>query len=95
MGVRLELRTKDPATYTQRSIFYPLGLRAIISWDDGATWDFSTDRIIIEGKSPWGRAQGGGFGNTLQLEDGSLISCYFYRGEDDSFQIESVRWELA
>lgn len=91
------LRLRDRrllVTYTQRSTFYPLGLRAIISYDDGETWDFYHDRIIIEGKSPWGRPQGGGFGNTVQLTDSSLISCYSYRAADDSFQIETVRWTL-
>jgi hypothetical protein len=81
-------------TFTQRSTAYPIGLQAILSHDDGATWDFSNDRIIIEGKTPWGMSQGGGFGNTLQLKDGSLISCYTYRGADNKTHLEVVRWKL-
>ena len=81
-------------TFTQRAIFYPIGLQAIISYDDGETWDFKHDRIIIEGKTPWGSASGGGFGNTLQLNDGSLISGYTYCGEDGRIHLEVVRWTL-
>jgi hypothetical protein len=81
-------------TFTQRSTFYPLGVQAVLSHDDGETWDFNSDRIIIEGKTPWGMSQGGGFGNTLQLKDGTLVSCYTYRGSDDKTHLEVVRWRL-
>jgi hypothetical protein len=39
-------------------------------------------------------AQGGGFGNTLQLKDGGLISCCTYRGADNQTHLEVVRWRL-
>jgi photosystem II stability/assembly factor-like uncharacterized protein len=81
-------------TFTQRSTFYPIGLQAVLSYDDGETWDFQKDRIIIEGKTPWGMPQGGGFGNTLQLKDGRLISCYTYRGTDNKTHLEVVHWRL-
>jgi len=81
-------------TYTQRGVIYPIGLRAQLSYDDGDTWDFEFDQIVIEGKTPWGAAQGGGFGNTLQLADGTLVSCYSYRGTDNATHIEVVRWRL-
>jgi len=45
-------------TYTQRSLIYPIGLRALISYDDGESWDFDHDQIVIEGKTPWGKPQG-------------------------------------
>lgn len=92
-------------TFTQRGVFYPIGLQAILSQDDGETWDFEADRIIIEGKTPWGMVSGGGFGNTVQLADGTLVSCYTYRAADnelstlyDDFSIptylEVARWRL-
>jgi hypothetical protein len=81
-------------TFTQRAMIAPIGLQAILSHDDGETWDFTRDRIIIEGKTPWGMPSGGAFGNTLQLKDGSLISCYTYRGADDKTHLEVVRWRL-
>ena len=39
-------------------------------------------------------ASGGGFGNTVQLEDGNLVSVYSYRREDMKTYIEAVRWSL-
>jgi hypothetical protein len=81
-------------TYTQRSLVYPIGLRGMVSHDDGASWDFEHDQLVIEGRTPWGVAQGGGFGNTLQLPDESLISCYSYRAADGQTQVEVVRWRL-
>jgi len=81
-------------TYTQRSTFYPLGLRAILSYDDGETWDFSADQIVIEGFTPWGQESGGGFGNTIQLPDGSLATCYSYNSGDTRNEIDVVRWRM-
>ncbi|MBM4070319.1 MAG: hypothetical protein FJ271_15395 [Planctomycetes bacterium] len=70
----------------------PLGLRAIISLDDGQTWDFTQDRIVIADQNHG--ASGGGFGNTIQLPDGTLVSCYSYRGRDNKTHVEAVRWKL-
>ena len=85
-------------TYTQRALTYPLGLRAVLSRDDGETWDFEHDRIVIEGRTPWGAESGGGFGNTVQLTDGTLVSCYSYNaaepGRKSETRIEIVRWKL-
>ncbi len=91
------LRLRDSrvlCTYTQRDLLYPIGLRAIISYDDGVTWDFEYDQIVIEGKTPWGCPSGGGFGNTLELKDGTLISCYSYLAADQKTYVETVRWQL-
>ena len=69
-----------------------LGLRAIISDDDGETWNFKKDRIVISYVNSG--ASGGGFGNTLQLSDGTLVSAYSYRDEKEKTHIETVRWQL-
>jgi len=37
---------------TQRGIIYPIGLQAIFGYDDGKSWDFENDRIVIEGRTP-------------------------------------------
>ena len=71
---------------------YPLGVRAIISDDDGETWDFRHDRMVISYENEG--ASGGGFGNTVQNADGSLVSCYSYRGKDGKTHVEAVRWQL-
>ena len=93
------------ATFTQRGAVYPLGLRAVLSEDgEGSRWSFDTDRIILDGQTPWGAISGGGYGNTVELADGTLVSCYSTRGEmatafSDPHQAESiyseiVRWRL-
>ena len=82
-------------TFTVRSNStdgHGLGLRAILSNDDGQTWDFGQDRIVISDAN-YG-ASGGGFGNTIQLAEGDLVSVYSYRGEDGKTHIEAVRWTL-
>ncbi|HUY89439.1 MAG TPA: sialidase family protein [Pirellulales bacterium] len=82
-------------TFTVRSNSndgYPLGLRALISPDGGETWDFAHDRIVLSDRNRG--ASGGGFGNTIQLRDQTLVSVYSYRGEDGKTHVEAVRWKL-
>lgn len=69
-----------------------LGLRAILSDDDGKTWDFQSDRMVISDVNHG--SSGGGFGNTVQLPDESLVSVYSYRGKGGKTHIEAVRWKL-
>ena len=35
-----------------------------------------------------------GFGSTVQLDDGALVSGYSYRTADDQLHCEVVRWKL-
>ena len=84
-------------TFTKRGTNTPLGLRAVFSNDDGQTWDFDSDHIIIDDNTPSGWASGGGFGNTIQLSDGSLISAYSCPGSaagQDDIKTEVVHWSL-
>jgi hypothetical protein len=85
-------------TFTKRGTNTPLGLRAVFSNDDGQTWDFDSDHIIIDDNTPSGGASGGGFGNTIQLSDGSLISAYSYPGSaagiEADIKTEVVHWSL-
>ena len=84
--------------FTKRGTNTPLGLRAVFSNDDGQTWDFDSDHIIIDDNTPSGGASGGGFGNTIQLSDGSLISAYSYPGSaagiEADIKTEVVHWSL-
>jgi hypothetical protein len=92
------LRLKDGRlllTFTVRSNStdgYSLGLRAIISNDDGETWDFTHDRLVLSSVNHG--ASGGGFGNTIQLKNGTLVSCYSYRDEQGFTNVEAMRWKL-
>ncbi len=60
-------------TYTRRSIDPPLGVRAVLGkeTEDGFEFDFEHDIIMIDTKTPIGRGSGGGFGPTVQLDDGT------------------------
>ena len=82
-------------TYTKRSGTPPLGLRAVLSTDGGDTFDFQNDVLILDENTQPGWPSGGGFGNTVQLPDGSLISCYSYATspQTDPYT-EVVRWRL-
>lgn len=82
-------------TYTRRSLLFPpSGLGAAFSYDDGETWELESDILILEGKTPWCVASGGGFGNTLELEDGTFVTAYTYRGADEQTHLEVMRWKL-
>ena len=78
-----------------------IGLRAVFSNDDGTTFDMTSDRLIIDAQPDTPAAglpdpSGGGYGNTIQLEDGTLISPYSYRGVDPVHtHIEVARYRLV
>ena len=67
-------------------------IRDRLSYDDGETWDFDHDRIIIDyaNQGP----SGGGYGNTVQLKDDSLVSTYSFRGDDGKTHVEAVKWKI-
>jgi hypothetical protein len=83
-------------TFTVRDLKPPLGVRAIAGTetDDGFEFDFTRDRILLDTRTPAGKPQGGGFGPTVQLRDGTLVTSYSYRGADDRTHLEVVRWKL-
>ena len=74
----------------------PLGLRAAVASDaEGLVWDLETDRIVFqsnEGSPVWAglpswyapASCGCGYGNTIQLADGELITVRFSPSEDSS-----------
>lgn len=77
--------------FTIRGLAYPLGIQAVVNYDQGESWDFETDRIIVSSKTPKGMPSGGGYGNTVQLADGALVTSYSYRGKDNKTHLEVVR----
>lgn len=90
-------------TYTTRSMDVPLGVRAAVGREtrDTIAFDFDHDALIIDGKTPEGQTSGGGFGNTIQLADGTLVTPYSYRMADrpeaagtESTTVEVARWSL-
>ncbi|MBI2803672.1 MAG: exo-alpha-sialidase [Planctomycetes bacterium] len=83
-------------TFTVRDLKPPLGVRAIpgVETNDGFAFDFNKDRILLDTKTPIGKAQGGGFGPTVQLKDGTLVTSCSYRGADNKTRLEVIRWKL-
>jgi hypothetical protein len=81
-------------TFTVRSRRPPLGVRAILGeeHEDGFRFDFDHDRLMLDTKTPTDKPQGGGFGPTVQLDDGTLVTSYSYRGPDSKTHVEVVRW---
>jgi hypothetical protein len=82
-------------TFTVRDLQPPLGVRAVpgVETDDGFAFDFASDRILLDTKTA-SRPQGGGFGPTVQLRDGTLVTSCSYRGTDDRTHLEVIRWRL-
>jgi len=66
----------------------------VVSYDDGNTFDLESDVLVLEAKTPWGMPSGGGFGNTVQLEDGMLATAYSYRDGEEKTHVEVMRWWL-
>ena len=74
----------------------PLGIQAVLGEEkpDGFVFDFENDRFVLDEKTPAEQWSGGGFGPTVQLEDGTLVSSYSYRTADGKTHLEVVRWRL-
>jgi len=83
-------------TFTVRSFRPPLGVQAVLGEEskDGFQFDFASDRIVIDDKTPIGQKSGGGFGPTIQLPDGTLVTALSFRGTDNETRLEVVRWWL-
>jgi hypothetical protein len=84
-------------TFTVRDLHPPLGVRALLGeeTEDSFRLDFDHDRLQIDARTPLDQPQGGGFGPTVQLKDGTLVTSYSYRGTDAKTHLEVVRWKLA
>jgi hypothetical protein len=85
-------------TYTYRAGKPPLGVRAVLGLEtpDGFEFDF-TREMILDDQTPPQLSSGGGFGNTIKLDDGALLTPYSYRVQgpvDRDTRIEVLRWRL-
>jgi hypothetical protein len=83
-------------TFTVREVKRPLGVRAVLGREepDGLLIDFEHDRLMLDVKTPNDKDSGGGFGRTIQLDDGTLVTSYSYRGTDNEVHCEVIRWRL-
>ena len=81
-----------------------LGVRAVLldpvvmTSSPAPTWDFHNDRIVVSEQPVAVWKSGGGFGNTLQLLDGALLTAYSYSVNSTAtgleHRLEAVRWQL-
>ncbi len=62
--------------------------------ENGLHFDLEHDRVVIGAKTPEGKYSGGGFGNTVQLADGTLVTPYTYMDQDDTMHADVARWKL-
>lgn len=83
-------------TFTVRSMKPPLGVHAVLGRETaaGIEFDFDKDRFVIDAKTPASKPSGGGFGRTVQLKDGTLVTSLSWRGSDGETRLEVVRWKL-
>ena len=66
----------------------PYGIRAVISNDEGLTWD--TDHVIVL------RNDGAGFDLgypcSMELEDGTILTVYYFTDDESVTHIACTRW---
>ena len=84
-------------TFTQLAIRPLLGVRDVLGREtkDGFEFDLKHDQFMIDTKTPVGVASGGGFGPTVRLDNGTLITSYTYRAADNHKHAEVPRWRLS
>ncbi len=93
------LRLKDGQlllTFTVRALRRPLGVHAVLGkeFHDRFGFDFQHDRFVIDAKTADSVSSGGGFGPTLQLSDGTLVTSLTWRDTEKKTHIEVVRWKI-
>jgi hypothetical protein len=83
-------------TFTVRALHRPLGVRAVVGREaaDGFAFDPTRDRLVLDARTPPGVYSGGGFGRTVQLDDGMLVTSYSWRDAQFVVHSEVVRWRL-
>jgi BNR repeat-like domain len=83
-------------TFSARGARPPLGLQAVLGVEQasGFSLNFATDRLLLDEVAPAGDGHGGGFGNTVRLPGGQLVTAYSYRGASTVTHAEVVRWVL-
>ena len=76
------LLTWTHRTFAVQDDGYGTGVRASLSYDDARSFNLTSDYIILAGQNDdwapckYGSGCGGAWGNTVELEDGSLITVY-------------------
>jgi hypothetical protein len=69
----------------------PFGIRAVISNDEGLTWD--TDRVVVLRND--GAGYDLGYPRSMQLDDGTILTVYYFTGDEQVTHIACTRWVAA
>jgi sialidase-1 len=66
----------------------PYGIRACFSDDGGRTWDIEREVVLRDD----GASRDLGYPSTAELADGTLVTVYYFHGEDGVRYIAATRW---
>jgi hypothetical protein len=66
----------------------PFGVRACFSSDEGLTWDIENEVVIRDD----GMHSDLGYAGSILLNDGSILSTYYFHGEDGVRYIGGSIW---
>jgi len=67
----------------------PFGVRAYLSEDEGDNWDVE-NQIILRDDGP---DRDVGYPSTIELEDGSLLTVYYWHTEDEIRHLQRAVWK--
>ena len=83
-------------TFTVRSLRRPLGVRTVLGSEtqEDITIDMEHDRLMLDTQTTPKVYSGGGFGRTIQLDDGTLATSYSWRDGQFVLHSEVIRWRL-
>jgi hypothetical protein len=83
-------------TFTVRTGRTPLGIRSVLGEEthDGFHFDCAHDRFLLDPQTAPDVTSGGGFGPTVQLDDGTLVTSYSWRDAGNVTHLEVMRWHV-
>ena len=68
----------------------PYGVRACLSDDGGETWDIANEKVLRDD----GLDRDMGYPSSEQLEDGSILTVYYWHQEDQIRHLVGTRWSV-
>ncbi len=68
----------------------PFGIRAVISNDEGLTWD--TDQVVVLRND--GAGYDLGYPRSMQLDDGTILTVYYFTDDEQVTHVACTRWRV-
>ena len=68
----------------------PYGVRACLSEDGGDTWDLDNEVVLRDD----GLGRDMGYPSSEQLEDGDILTVYYWHSEDEIRYLAGTRWNV-